>query len=64
VLLAKRGAASLASLQAPSLLLLPLLLLAGVLDSWRWMTEMIRLVHRWGLDNPNHQSLKKTLDKE
>jgi len=27
---------------------LPLLLLAGVLDSKRWMTEMIRLVHSWG----------------
>jgi hypothetical protein len=43
-----KGAASLASLQATSLRLLPLLLLAGVLDSKRWMTEMIRLVHNWG----------------
>jgi len=26
-----------------------LLLLAGVLDSKRWMAEAIRLVHSWGL---------------
>jgi len=42
---------------------LPLLLLAGVLDSRRWMTEMIRLVHSWGLDDPIHKSLKRTMDK-
>jgi hypothetical protein len=63
-LLAKRGAASLASLQATSLLLLPLLPMAGVLDSRRWTTEMIRLVHSWEAGNPIYKSLKKTLDKE
>jgi hypothetical protein len=61
-LLVKRGAASLASLQATSLLLLPLLPTAGVLGSRRWMTKMIRLVHSWRRDNLIHKSLK-TLDK-
>jgi len=41
-----------------------LLLLAGILDSKRWMAEAIRLVHSWVWNNPIHQSLKKTLDKE